>query len=90
MKIPEEAKVVFEWKVFDIYHWEQELFDGSFTTFEMAKRKWSAMVLPILENGNIVLTIQEQPRKWKYIDFVWWWQEKWHTLLETAEKELLE
>ena len=90
MKIPEQAEIVFEGKIFTIFQWEQELFDGSFTTFEMAKRKGSALVLPLLDNWNIILTVQEQPWKWKYIDFVWWWQEKWDTFLETAHKELLQ
>ena len=25
--IPENAKKVFSWKLFDVYQWEQELFD---------------------------------------------------------------
>ena len=32
--IPENAKKVFTGQVFDVYQWEQEMFDGSKATFE--------------------------------------------------------
>lgn len=59
--IPDGAKKVFDAGiVFEIYHWEQELFDGRKTTFEMAKRQPSAYVLPIL-GDRILLCNQKQP-----------------------------
>lgn len=90
MKIPAEAQKVFSWIVFDIYQWEQELFDGNFATFEMAKRKGTALVIPVLENGNILVTQQKQPRLGEYIDFFWWRQDEGETFLETAKREFLE
>lgn len=61
-KIPEHAKKVFEGILFDIYQWEQELFDGTTATFEKAARKTdSVVVVPVLENGNIILIKEEQP-----------------------------
>lgn len=89
--IPEHAKKVFSWIIFDVYQWEQELYDGSFTTFEMIKRLGTTCVIPILDNWNILIAKQEQPWKGLYIDFLWWREDKWENdLLKTAKRELLE
>lgn len=88
--IPQNAKKVFSWIIFDIYRWEQELFDWTTTTFEKAKRRWTALIIPVLENWNILITKEIQPWKEEFIDFVWGSQEKWDSLLKTAKKELLE
>lgn len=37
MKLPPQAKKVFTGQIFDVYQWEQEMYDGSFETFEMLK-----------------------------------------------------
>jgi ADP-ribose pyrophosphatase len=66
--IPKHAKKVFSGIIFDVYHWEQELYDGTSTTFEALKRRGTAIVLPILYNGNILLCIQEQPGYSKRLD----------------------
>ncbi len=44
-KIPDHAKKVFEGIIFDVYHWEQEMFDGSTGTFEAIRRGDSVTVL---------------------------------------------
>lgn len=59
--IPSHAKKVFKGIVFDVYHWEQELFDGSRATFEKIKRTDTVFLIPITEDGNILITKQEQP-----------------------------
>ena len=38
MKIPKNATKVFSGKTFDVYQWEQEMFDGSKKIFEKLKR----------------------------------------------------
>ncbi len=38
MKIPPNAKRVFKGIIFDVYQWQQKMFDGSKETFEMLKR----------------------------------------------------
>jgi ADP-ribose pyrophosphatase len=88
--IPEHAKKVFSGLIFDVYHWEQELFDGTTTTFEALKRKGTAVVLPILDNGNFLMCIQEQPGYSKRLDFLGGRQDNDEDLLETAKRELLE
>lgn len=88
--IPKNAKKVFSWIIYDIYQWERELFDWTKATFEMAKRSWTALVIPILDNWHILVTKQEQPWIWEYIDFLWWRQDKWEELIDTAKREFLE
>ncbi|MDB5167474.1 MAG: hydrolase [Candidatus Saccharibacteria bacterium] len=58
--IPEEAKLVFKGTLFDTYQWEQELFDGSFATFEMLRRPDAALVIAI-DGDQIMLLDEEQP-----------------------------
>ena len=48
---------------FDIFQWEQELYDGSMTTFERARFRDGAFVVPILPDGTILVTKQEQPAR---------------------------
>ncbi len=55
--IPEHAKKVFSGILFEIYQWEQKLFDGSTTTFEKASRVGNASVIPIV--GDKILMCEE-------------------------------
>lgn len=59
--IPPHAKKVFTGEIFEVYQWEQELFDGSKATFEKLKRDDTVTVIPVLENGNILVIDDEQP-----------------------------
>lgn len=66
-KIPSHAQSVFRWVRFEIFQWEQELYDGSVTTFERAKFRDGSFVIPLLADGKILLTKQEQPaRQWPF------------------------
>lgn len=58
--IPENAKLVFKGMLFDTYQWQQEMFDGSYQTFEMLRRPDTALVIAI-DNNQIVLLNEEQP-----------------------------
>ncbi len=59
--MPPEAKLAFKGVLFDVYQWEQEMFDGSKATFERIKRPDTVIVFPVLPDGKILLTKQEQP-----------------------------
>lgn len=89
MKIPKNAKIVFKWIIFDIYQWEQKLFDGSYKTFELAKRKNIAQIIPY-RNNLYYLAYEEQPWKWKYYSLIWWQIEHNETPKEWAKRELKE
>jgi ADP-ribose pyrophosphatase len=61
--IPEHAKCVFKGVMFDVYQWEQELYDGTKTTFEKLKRPDTVLVYGVLPGGKILLVEDSQPLK---------------------------
>lgn len=64
--IPDNAEMVFQGKIFDVYQWPQEMFDGTTETFEMLKRADTVEIIAI-KNDKIIITRQKQPRKdWYY------------------------
>lgn len=58
--IPKHAKKVFTGQIYDVYQWEQELYNGTTATFEMLGRPDTIIVLPI-KDGKIVIVDEEQP-----------------------------
>lgn len=65
--IPKDAKLVFKGVLFDVYQWRQEMFDGSFVTFERVRRRPSVTILPITPEGKIMLCEEEQPNRGKFL-----------------------
>lgn len=59
--LPEDARQVFKGVIFEVWQWQQELFDGSFATFEKLRRNDSSVVIPVLSNGKLLMTEDEQP-----------------------------
>ena len=66
-KIPDYAKKMFEGVIFDVYQWQQEMFDGSYRTFEFLKRKHSAIVFCVFDDKTILINEEEQPGKLPFI-----------------------
>lgn len=60
-KIPDHAKKVFTGEIFDVFQWEQELFDKTKAVFESLKRMDTVTVIPVTEDGKIILIEEEQP-----------------------------
>ena len=88
--IPDNAKKVFGGVLFDVYQWEQELFDGTKTLFEKLKRPDTVVVFPVLDDGKIILTEQEQPGKEPFIGATGGRIDNGEDILEAAKRELLE
>lgn len=65
--IPDNAVRVFKGTIFDVYHWQQEMFDGSLDTFEMLKRVDTLKVLAIVDEKLVILE-EEQPKFGTFID----------------------
>jgi len=61
-KLPPNAKRVFMGVIFEVWQWEQEMFDGSVEIFEKLKRPDTALVIPVV-GDKILLQEQEQPGK---------------------------
>lgn len=97
MKIPETAKLVFKGKIFDVYQWEQVLFNGSTATFEALKRPNTIQVIPTVGDPStgsgqvkILLALEEQPNKPLCNSFFGGRAEEGEEPLFTAKRELLE
>jgi len=91
--IPKHAKRVFKGIIFDTYQWKQKLYDGSFATFEKIKRKSTVMILPVTDEGKIILTEQEQPIEGKFIGAIGGIvddKDKNENVLEAVKRELKE
>ncbi|PJE63850.1 hypothetical protein COU89_01025 [Candidatus Roizmanbacteria bacterium CG10_big_fil_rev_8_21_14_0_10_45_7] len=89
MKIPSVAKRVFKGTIFNVYQWEQELYDGSFATFEALKRPSTIQIIPTVGN-KILLSYEEQPGKPLRHSFLGGRQEEGEEPLATAKRELHE
>lgn len=60
--IPDHAKNVFSGQIFDVYHYEQKLYDGSTVIFESLKRPDTVSVYAVVGEKLIVLE-DEQPNR---------------------------
>ena len=88
--IPEHAKKVFSGELFDVYQWQQKMYDGSMATFEKLKRPDTVVVYAVLPDGKILLTKQEQPGKNAFIGAAGGRVEAGEDVLAAAKRELLE
>src|SRR3989338_338565 len=88
--IPPHAKRVFQGVIFDVYQWEQEMFDGTRAIFEKLKRPDTVVVFPVLPDGKIILTEQEQPGKKPFIGATGGRIDEGEEVLAAARRDLLE
>lgn len=65
---PPHATKSWQGHIHTAWEWSQELFDGSTQTFECITRQDSTSALVFLENGNVLLTKQQQPSRPAFID----------------------
>jgi ADP-ribose pyrophosphatase YjhB (NUDIX family) len=63
--LPKNAKRVFQGKIFDVYQWQQKMFDGSTATFEMLKRPDTVDALAFVDD-KVILLRQQQPGSDEY------------------------
>ncbi len=89
-KIPENAKCVFKGVLFETWQWEQEMFDGTFQTFEMIRRGDCVTMLPITKDKKIIINFEEQPHRGNFISLPGGVVDRDENLLEAAKRELLE
>jgi ADP-ribose pyrophosphatase len=88
--IPEHAKHVFKGVMFDVYQWEQEMFDGSKKTFEKLKRPDTVVVFPVLDDGRILIAKEEQPGKAPFLGALGGRSDEGEDPLSAVKRELLE
>lgn len=88
--IPPNAQRVFQGVMFDVYQWEQDLYDGSKKIFEKLKRPDTVVVFAVLDDGQIILTQQEQPGKDPFVGAAGGRVDEGEDILSAAKRELLE
>jgi ADP-ribose pyrophosphatase len=89
MKVPAAGKQVFRGKIFDVYQWDQKLYNGSTTTFEMLKRPDTVQVIPVV-GDKIWMSYESQPNDVMHDSFFGGRVEKDEKPLASAKRELLE
>ncbi len=89
MKIPLDAKRVFKGVIFDVYQWQQKVYDDTYKTFEMLKRVNSVEVIAT-SGKKIFLSHQSQPNKPDFYSLFGGRAEDSEDSLATATRELIE
>jgi len=88
--LPNNAKKVFSGVIFDVYQWEQEMFDGSTEIFEKLKRADTVILIPLTADGKIIVTEEEQPGKAPFMSIAGGRVETGEEPEFAAKRELLE
>lgn len=89
MHIPKHAEKKFEGIIFDVYHWEQKMFNGSTATFEMLSRPDTVSVIAE-QHGTLLLAHERQPRKEKYWGLLGGRVDPGEEPVQAAKRELME
>ena len=90
-KVPESSKKVFKGQIFDVYQWEQKMYDGSNEIFEKVVRPDTVLVIPVTKEGKIIVCEQSQPHRDKpYLSLISGRVEENEPPEEAAKRELLE
>lgn len=58
--IPVQAERVFKGIIYDVYQWQQDMYDGSKRTFEMLRRPDTVVIIGV-KDGKVVVIDEEQP-----------------------------
>lgn len=88
--IPNHAKKVFKGIIYDVYQWQQKMFDGSYQTFEKTKRADTVNVIPVTTENKIIVTEQEQPGLMPFWGLPGGRVDEGEDVLEAAKRELIE
>ncbi|MBI2473715.1 NUDIX hydrolase [Candidatus Uhrbacteria bacterium] len=90
-EIPTQAKRVFKGQIFDVYQWEQEMYDGTKEIFEKLRRSYTVEIIATTPEGKIIIQRQEQPDSdIAFLSLVGGRIEEGEDPLEAAHREMLE
>ena len=89
MQLPEHAKKVFEGVIFDVFQWQQKMFDGSEETFERVRRPATVTVIPTA-GSSVFISHEEQPGRPVSSTLLGGRVEEGEDPLLAAKRELLE
>jgi ADP-ribose pyrophosphatase len=89
--LPDHARKVFSGVLFDVYQWEQTMFDGSARVFEkIVRRQDSVNIIAVTTGGKIILQREEQPGARPFIGTPGGRVDPGEDPLGAAKRELLE
>lgn len=66
--VPETAELAYMGMIFEVYQWDQDLFDGTFQRFEMLKRTDTVTAICVVDDKILVID-DEQPHLGKRRSF---------------------
>ena len=89
-RIPPHARCVFSGVLFDVFQWEQELFDGSTAAVEAVRRLPSVQILATTPDDRVILLREEQPFVGRFVAVPGGRIDRGHTPEETVLRELRE
>lgn len=87
--MPPHAKLAFKGKIFEVWQWEQEMFDGTTATFERLKRPDTATVIPVV-GDKILMLDEQQPDTDMFLSFPGGRLDEGEESLAAAKRELRE
>lgn len=87
--MPDNAHCVFKGKIFEVWQWEQQLFDGTFKTFERLKRADTAQTIAVV-GDKILVQDEQQPDSDLFISLPGGQCDDGEDPLESAKRELHE
>jgi len=88
-EIPPDAKLVFQGQIFDVWQWNQKMYDGSTAIFERLQRTDTVRIIATV-GEKIVIEYQEQPDSFPFISLPAGRVNKNEDVKIAAQRELLE
>ncbi|MBM3256715.1 MAG: NUDIX domain-containing protein [Candidatus Liptonbacteria bacterium] len=89
-EIPPHAKYVFKGKLFDVWQWEQKLYDGSIKTFERVWRPNTVLIIGTVGDKILIQTEEQPDREEPFESLPGGRPDGEEEPLVTAKRELLE
>ena len=87
---PSSARIVFNGALFKVWCWEQKLPSGRISTFETLQRPDTVLVIPVLDDGRVILIEETQPGMKKKLNAIGGRVEPGELPEEAVKRELLE
>lgn len=88
-KIPKDAKLAFKGAVWEVYQWQQKMFDGTYETFEGLKLQGGVKVIAT-KGSKLFMSKEETPADSVRYTLLGGGINSGETPLEAAKRELLE